>query len=58
MCHSTKDGQWTDLAVNIKFSLFIINFFAIEVFERGFFSLSAPVIPLDPGPVFCIDALF
>lgn len=52
-----QDRQWTDLAVNIKFSRFIISFFAIGVFEREFFA-SASVIPLDPATIFCIDTLF
>jgi len=54
---STKDCQWTDLAMKIKFGIFITSFFAIGVCERGFFASSAPVIPLDSAPVFCRDAL-
>lgn len=39
VCLSTKDHQWTDLAMNIKFSRFIISFFGIGVFGRGFFCI-------------------
>lgn len=45
-------------SVNIKFSKFVIHFFTIVVFERGFFSSAAPIIPLDSASAFCIDALF